>query len=172
MHIQKSSHWHGIDILNILKIIGDIIMISTLKTLFNNSNNFDKKKTRAYLIVTLVVGILNILGIYRNSFTLWKYQDFMSYFWLGSDILQLIIVSLCFCFFYQGVKIDYRASIFLLFSLIAVLILNVYNFLVNFSWLPYEGISVFIFWFINNGTMIAYPIMVLYILFFIEAKTA
>jgi|5B_taG_2_1085324.scaffolds.fasta_scaffold03279_10 hypothetical protein len=149
---------------NLLRIIGDILMLSLLRTLFFNTKNINDTRRKLLLLITLVVTVLNCLGIYRNSFTLWKYQDFMSYFWLGSDILQLIFCSFIYCFVYMKDKVPNAMSVLLLFAGGFFLLLNIYNFLVNFKWLPYEGFVVFTFWFINNGAMVTFSAMIVYLL--------
>jgi F0F1-type ATP synthase assembly protein I len=151
-------------IYNILRLIGDVFMLAILKTMFFNTQKISENNRRLLLLVTVIVFALNVLGIYRNSFTLWKYQDFMSYFWLGSDILQLVFCSFIYCFVYMNDKVPNKMSIVLLGSGAVFLLLNIYNFLVNFKWLPYEGFLVFVFWFVNNGAMVAFSGLIVYMI--------
>lgn len=150
---------------NLARIVDDIFMIALLKTLFFDAKNVTDNVRRNVLLITVIVFALNFFGIYRNSFTLWKYQDFMSYFWLASDILQLVFCTIIYAVVYMKDKLDNKASMFVLVFALIFFVLNTYNFLVNFSWLPYEGIMVFIFWFMNNGAMIAFSALVAYFIF-------
>ncbi len=68
------------EIYNFLKILCDVIMISLIKTLIIQSNKQNKFQKIAFLLSCSLLIILNIMGIYRNSYTLWEYRDYMSYF--------------------------------------------------------------------------------------------
>jgi hypothetical protein len=62
-------------------------------------------------------------------------------------------------------KLNKFAKIIIISLSFIFLVLNVYNFLVNFKWFDYEPFSVFIFWFINNLMMIFFSFSVIYIVF-------
>jgi hypothetical protein len=153
------------EIYNFLKILCDVIMISLIKTLIIQSNKQNKFQKIAFLLSCSLLIILNIMGIYRNSYTLWEYRDYMSYFWLGSDIFQLIYCVMMYMIVLFNDKLNKFAKIIIISLSFIFLVLNVYNFLVNFKWFDYEPFSVFIFWFINNLMMIFFSFSVIYIVF-------
>ena len=139
-------------------------MLAILKKLFLDVTKVSKKSKKLLLYTSLFMMFLNVLGIYRNSYTLWLHKDFMSYLWLGMDILQLLFCTLMFFVVYLGDKFSYRTTIILMVSSVVFAIMNMYNFLVNFYWLKIEGILVFLFWFLNNGAMVLFPALVLYLI--------
>jgi hypothetical protein len=153
------------EIYNFLKILCDVIMISLIKTLIIQSNKQNKFQKIAFLLSCSLLIILNIMGIYRNSYTLWEYRDYMSYFWLVSDIFQLIYCVMMYMIVLFNDKLNKFAKIIIISLSFIFLVLNVYNFLVNFKWFDYEPFSVFIFWFINNLMMIFFSFSVIYIVF-------
>lgn len=153
------------EIYNFLKIVCDVIMISLIKTLILQSSKQNKFQKIAFLLSCSLLIILNIMGIYRNSYTLWEYRDLMSYFWLGSDIFQLIYCVIIYMIVLFNDKLNKLAKIVIISLSVTFLFLNMYNFLVNFKWYDYEPFSVFIFWFINNLMMILFSFSVIYIVF-------
>jgi hypothetical protein len=153
------------EIYNFLKIVCDVIMISLIKTLIVQSSKQNKFQKIVFLLSCSLLIILNIMGIYRNSYTLWEYRDYMSYFWLGSDIFQLIYCVMIYMIVLFNDKLNKLAKIIIISLSFIFLVLNMYNFLVNFKWYDYEPFSVFIFWFINNLMMILFSFSVIYIVF-------
>ena len=102
------------------------------------------------------------MGIYRNSYTLWEFKDFMSYFWLGSDIFQLIFCTVMYMIVFLRERLNKFWKQVIVASALFFMLLNIYNFLVNFKWYPYEPFNVFVFWFINNGLMIIFSAFIIY----------
>ena len=140
-------------------------MMSLIKTLIVQSSKESKFQRIVFLLCCSFLIILNIMGIYRNSYTLWEYKDNMSYFWLGSDIFQLIYCVVVYVIVWFNDKLNKCSSLFLIGLSFIFFSLNLYNFLVNFSWYPYEPFTVFIFWFCNNLMMILFSVAIMYILF-------
>ena len=153
------------EIYNFLKIVCDVIMISLIKTLIVQSSKQNKFQKISFLLSCSLLIILNIMGIYRNSYTLWEYRDYISYFWLGSDIFQLIYCVMIYMIVLFNDKLNKFAKITIISLSFIFLVLNMYNFLVNFKWYDYEPFSVFIFWFINNLMMILFSFSVIYVVF-------
>lgn len=151
------------NIYNFFKILCDVIMISLIKTLILQANKQNKVQKIAFLLSCSLLIILNIMGIYRNSYTLWEYRDYMSYFWLGSDIFQLIYCVMIYMIVLFNDKLNKVAKITIILMSFIFLFLNIYNFLVNFTWFDYEPFSVFIFWFINNLMMVLFTSLVTYV---------
>lgn len=152
------------EIYNFLKIVCDVIMISFIKTLIIKSSKQNKFKKISFLLSCSLLIILNIMGIYRNSYTLWEYRDYMSYFWLGSDIFQIIYCVMLYMIVLFNDKLNKFAKISIISMSFIFLVLNMYNFLVNFKWFDYEPFSVFIFWFINNLMMVLFSASVIYVI--------
>lgn len=131
-------------------------MLSIIKTLFEDIKKVSDYERKKLLLLILVVYVLNFVGIYRNSYTLWNSFDAWSYCWLASDIIQLTFCSFLFAIAYFKEKLSSSISIGLAVVSAVLLVANIFNFVVNFYWLPYEGVLTFIFWFLNNGSMIAF----------------
>lgn len=162
--------YNDVDIYNFLRVILDVIMLSILKTLFFGACKNYKKTRRFFLLTTMLLILLNILGIYRNSFTLWAYRDEMSYIWLGCDILQLIYCTIIYMIVFIREKLN-KVSKYILFAFsFFFALLNLYNFLINFKWYDYEPFYVFCFWFINNLLMVLFCALISYILFSQKVK--
>jgi hypothetical protein len=155
----------------LLRILGDAILISLIKTMFTNSMTFDQKTKKTFMLLCYALVVLNILGIFRNSFTLWKYENFMSYFWLGADILQLIYCVLLWCIGYFKDHITPELRKVLLYTSFIFCGLNIYNFLINFKYINTEGILVFVFWFINNGGMVIFSAFIAYLIYSKKLKS-
>jgi len=150
------------EIYNFFKIVCDVVMISFIKTLFFNAKDVNGNIRKLFLLSSLVLIILNIAGIYRNSYTLWEYHDLMSYIWLGADIFQLIFCTVMYMIVFLNEKVNsFYKRIIVLFAL-AFLCINIYSFLVNFQWYQYEPFKIFIFWFINNLLMILFTSFIIY----------
>lgn len=158
----------------LLRLIGDIILISAIQTIFRSSMKVTEKTRRALLLSSGFMIVINILGIFRNSFTLWKYQDFMSYFWLSADILQLLYCAAIWftIYFIFQVESAINKSFLKLFMAASIIfcVLNIYNFLVNFKWLHIEGFKIFVFWFVNNGAHVLYCAAMAYLIY-VMSKT-
>ena len=86
--MPHKNNWDYL-IFSITKTIGSIIMFSILKTLLFNTKNVTAGKRKILLFIVLAMVALNFFGVYRNSFTLWNHNDFMSYAWLALDFLFL-----------------------------------------------------------------------------------
>ena len=160
--MPHKNNWDYL-IFTITKTIGSIVMFSILKSLLFNTQNVTAGKRKILLFIIFVIVVLNVLGVYRNSFTLWKYQDLASYLWLGLDIVQLMFYSILYMAVYKKETFSNKVSIVMLSLLIAFLVLNSYNFFINFSYFKYEGLIVFLFWFINNASMMASSLLLGYI---------
>lgn len=148
------------------RIVLDVFIISTLKYIFFTTKRIKKKMKKHALMVCLVVMALNIVGIYRNSYTVWAYSDLTSYIWLFTDIVQLIYCTWIYFIILHNehfnLNFTYKAVMFVLCALIGLA--NIYNFIINFWWFNYEPFLIFVFWFVNNGAMIAFAASGCYIL--------
>jgi hypothetical protein len=137
-------------------------MFSLIKTLFSSSLSVSNRERRFLLFLCASMIILNFWGTWRNSKTLWMFQDAMSRFWLALDITQLIYCSMLFGFIYSAAQLPqwFRTTLFITSSVF--LLTNIYNFIVNFSYLPKEGLFIFVMWFINNSGMVLISAVVAY----------
>lgn len=151
----------------LLRIIFDVIFISLLKTIFKKSMEKDHKTRRATLIVTAIMVTLNFIGIYRNSFTLWNNQGLISYFFLGIDIVQIMYCMLIWCISYFKNELEEKDKKIIVYFSVLFILVNIYNFLINFYYLKYEGLKIFLFWFVNNLGMIAFCASIAYMVYFI-----
>lgn len=148
------------------RIILDVFIISTLKYLLLNTKRIRNKMKKYALIICLLMIALNIAGIYRNSFTVWLYNDIASYVWLFSDILQLIYCAWVYFVILHNQYLHFtKTYISILFSFSVLIgLANIYYFVINFYWFNYEPFLVFVFWFLNNGLMVAFSFTGCYLL--------
>jgi hypothetical protein len=148
------------------RVVLDVFIISTLKYLFLSTKRIKKKMKKYALIICLLMIALNIVGIYRNSFTVWLYNDISSYVWLFSDIIQLIYCAwVYFVILHNQYLYFTKTYISILFTFCVLIgLANIYNFIINFYWFNYEPFLVFVFWFLNNGLMVTFALTGCYLL--------
>lgn len=148
--MQLKGPFENISLFLLIKLIGNIIAVAIVRNLFYGAKGMPDKQRRMYLIVTTICIAFSIFGCFRNSFTLWKYQSFSSYFFLSFDIAQLLYFFALYLFVYMRDVLSVGITRLLVALSLVFLGLNFYSFVVNFHYLKEEGVLVFIFWFANN----------------------
>lgn len=144
----------------LLRLIGDIILIASIQTMFNKSMDLNSKERRSILISMMFLVVFNMIGIRRNCYTVVHYHNFQNEFFLIIDMLQLLVSGIVWYSVANNVEINkLTRNIGLVFCAIFVAA-NVYLFVKNFGWREQEGDLVFIGWFINNAAhFIAYGVL-------------
>jgi hypothetical protein len=119
--------------------------------MFNNILMHTKGLRLFSMIIALYGLLINILGLYRNAYTLYVYKDIFSSFTFLVDIMQILffVILLVLVYIRHVIRDTKVINIFLIICAICIFV-NFWLFLANFYFLKLEGLKVFIFWFINN----------------------